>query len=178
MGVDMDGDGAALVCDEAPFQEIRQTLFSLIQFRRIGNTDEFDNESLEDSEEEKHIAVLHNLALGVLANSLDVIEKEESSSSPSPEETGGLRPRLEAFESISEKFLQDARECSENREMMKTLIGELGKAESKPHNARLSAKCIGSLCRAYPRSASVPCAAHPKRRDAGRTSSEPRRRFK
>merc|ERR1712072_772575 len=119
---DMDGDGAALVCDEAPFQEIRQTLFSLIQFRRIGNTDEFDNESLEDSEEEEHIAVLHNLALGVLANSLDVIEKEESSSSPSPEETGGLRPRLEAFESISEKFLRDARECSENREMMKTLI--------------------------------------------------------
>merc|ERR1712146_131503 len=97
---------------------------------------------------------------------LDVIEKEESSSSPSPEETGGLRPRLEAFESISEKFLQDARECSENRGMMKTLIGELGKAGSKPHNAHLSAKC------------SVPCAAHPKRRDAGRTSSEPRRRFK
>merc|ERR1711907_738832 len=129
--VDVDGDGAALLCDEAPFQEIRQTLFSLIQFRRIGNTDEFDNE-----------------ALGVLANSLDVIEKEESSSSPSPEETGGLRPRLEAFESISEKFLQDARECSENREMMKTLIGELGKAGSKPHNAHLSAKCIGSLCRA------------------------------
>jgi len=145
--VDVDGDGAALLCDEAPFQEIRQTLFSLIQFRRIGNTDEFDNESLEDSEEEEHIAVLHNLALGVLANSLDVIEKEESSS-PSPEETGGLRPRLEAFESISEKFLQDARECSENREMMKTLIGELGKAGSKPHNAHLSAKCIGSLCRA------------------------------
>merc|ERR1712227_753973 len=108
--VDVDGDGAALVCDEAPFEEIRQTLFSLIQFRRIGNTDEFDNESLEDSEEEEHITVLHNLALGVLANSLDVIEKEESSSSPSPEE---------AFESISEKFLQDARECSGNREMMK-----------------------------------------------------------
>merc|ERR1712232_1432523 len=132
-------------------QEIRQNLFSLIQFRRIGNADEFDNESLGDSEEEEHITVLHNLALGVLANSLDVIEKEESSSersSPHPEEARGLRPRLEALESISEKFLRDASECSDNREMMKTLIGELGKAGSKPHNACLSAKCIGSLCRA------------------------------
>merc|ERR1712232_1054721 len=87
--VDADGDGAALACDEAPFREIRQTLFSLIQFRRIGDADEFDNESLEGSEEEEHITVLHNLALGVLANSLGVIENEESSSSPSPEETGG-----------------------------------------------------------------------------------------
>jgi hypothetical protein len=28
------------------------------------------------------------------------------------------------------------------------LISELGKASHKPHNAVLSAKCIGSLCRA------------------------------
>merc|ERR1712048_1249968 len=42
----------------------------------------------------------------------------------------------------------ESEECSENREIMKTLISELGKAGSKPHNACLSAKCIGSLCRA------------------------------
>merc|ERR1712025_1470606 len=51
-------------------------------------------------------------------------------------------------ESMSERFLEDSLEVSENREIMKTLISELGKASAKPHNACLSAKCIGSLCRA------------------------------
>merc|ERR1712224_507020 len=136
-----------LMCDEAPFQEIRQTILSLIQFRRIGDAEEFDES--EGLEEEEHITVLHNLALAVLANSLDVIENEESESSSSPpEEVRDLRARLDTSESISEKFLEDAQECSDNREIMKTLISELGKAGSKPHNACLSAKCIGSLCRA------------------------------
>merc|ERR1712157_317864 len=117
--VDNDSDnGAALSCDEAPFREIRQVLFSLIQFRRIADADEFEDVSLEDFEEEDHITVLHNLALGVLANALDVIENEEPSEASSSS----------ALESISEKFLEDARECSDNREMMKTLIGELGEA--------------------------------------------------
>merc|ERR1712194_795424 len=75
----------------------------------------------------------------------------ESSFSSTPEEkpNGGNRRRLDTSESISERFLEDAQECSgENREIVKTLISELGKAGSKPHNACLSAKCIGSLCRA------------------------------
>merc|ERR1712224_595512 len=134
-----------LMCDEAPFQEIRQTILSLIRFRRIGDAEEFDES--EGLQEEEHITVLHNLALAVLANALDVIENEESDSSP-PEEVRGGRARLDTSESISEKFLEDAQECSENREIMKTLISELGKTGSKPHNACLSAKCIGSLCRA------------------------------
>merc|ERR1711881_464412 len=95
-----DDEDGALACDEAPFREIRQVLFSLIQFRRIGDADEFDDESLEGSEEDEHITVLHNLALGVLANALDVIENEESSEpspSSSPEEVRGLPARLEAF---------------------------------------------------------------------------------
>merc|ERR1712134_99467 len=50
-------------------------------------------------------------------------------------------------ESISEQFLEDSLHSCDNREIMKTLISELGKAGSKPHNACLSAKCIGSLCR-------------------------------
>jgi len=149
------GEGT-MIYDEAPFQEIRQTLLSLIQFRGIGNADEFD-ENDDASEEEEHITILHNLALAVLANALDVIENEdllvlgESSFSSTPEEepNGGNRRRLDTSESISERFLEDAQECSgENREIMKTLISELGKAGSKPHNACLSAKCIGSLCRA------------------------------
>jgi len=137
----------ALVCDETPFQEIRQALLSLIQFRRIGDGDDFDKESSEESE---HITVLHNLALAVLANALDVIASEdlESAFSPDPEDVPIGRSRLDTSESISERFLEDSLECSENREIMQTLISELGKASMKPHNACLSAKCIGSLCRA------------------------------
>ena len=157
--IDPSGNGApeeaGMMYDEAPFQEIRQALLSLIQFRRIGDAEEFD-ENEDESEEEEHITVLHNLALAVLANALDVIENEdlliegESSFSDVPEEVpSGNRRRIDTSESISERFLDDAQECSgENREIMKTLISELGKAGSKPHNACLSAKCIGSLCRA------------------------------
>merc|ERR1712087_920201 len=66
----------ALLCDETPFQEIRQALLSLIQFRRIGDADDFEED--EDSEESEHITVLHNLALAVLANALDVIAEEDA----------------------------------------------------------------------------------------------------
>ena len=136
----------ALLCDETPFQEIRQALLSLIQFRRIGDSDDFEDD--EDSEESEHITVLHNLALAVLANALDVMADEDADSIASPEEVPVGRSRLDTSESISERFLEDSLECSDNREIMKTLITELGKASKKPHNACLSAKCIGSLCRA------------------------------
>jgi len=150
--IDSDNASApeeALLCDETPFQEIRQALLSLIQFRRIGDADDFADEE-EASEESEYITVLHNLALAVLANALDVIADEEleSSMSPDPEEVPIGRSRLDTSESISERFLEDSLECSDNREIMKTLISELGKAGMKPHNACLSAKCIGSLCRA------------------------------
>merc|ERR1712125_63096 len=65
-----------------------------------------------------------------------------------PEDVPIGRARLDTSESISERFLEDSLECSDNHEIMKTLISELGKAGMKPHNACLSAKCIGSLCRA------------------------------
>lgn len=139
----------ALLCDETPFQEIRQGLLSLIQFRRIGDTDDFD-EGEGSSEESEHITVLHNLALAVLANALAVIADEDldASFSSAPEEEPIGRARLDTSENISERFLEDSLECSDNLEIMKTLINELGKAGMKPHNACLSAKCIGALCRA------------------------------
>ncbi len=142
---DSSASDEALLCDETPFQEIRQALLSLIQFRRIGDSDDFDE---EDSEESEHITVLHNLALAVLANALAVMTDDDDSVSSSPEEESIRRERLDTSESVSERFLEDSLECSENREIMKTLISELGKANLKPHNACLSAKCIGSLCRA------------------------------
>jgi len=147
---DIDSDASpeeALLCDETPFQEIRQALLSLIQFRRIGDSDDVEED--KDSEESEYITVLHNLALAVLANALDVIGDDDIDSVASnPEEVPSGRARLDTSESISERFLVDSLECSDNREIMKTLISELGKATLKPHNACLSAKCIGSLCRA------------------------------
>merc|ERR1711933_681870 len=121
-------------------------LLSLIQFRRIGDGDDFGKG--DSSEESEHITVLHNLALAVLANALDVNSNEDIDASSSPEDIPAVRDRLDTSESISEQFLDDSLEFSENREIMKTLISELGKAGMKPHNACLSAKCIGSLCRA------------------------------
>jgi hypothetical protein len=135
-----------LMFDEAPFQEIRQTILSLIQLRRIGDIDAFDETEVH-SEEEEHITTLHNLALAVLANALDVIENEERLEEV-PEETRKPRARTTSSAEICDSFLEDAAEVAGNREILKTLITELGKAGVKPHNAHLSAKCVGSLCRA------------------------------
>lgn len=132
-----------LMVDETPFQEIRQTLLSLIQFKRIGDDELFEGD------EPEHITVLHNLALAVLANALNVIADDSiHEQASSPEEGTVGRSRLDTSESISEKFLEDSLECSDNHEIMKTLISELGKASTKPHNACLSAKCLNSVCRA------------------------------
>jgi hypothetical protein len=141
LGFEQEDD---LIFDEAPFQEIRQTILSLIQLRRIGDADEFDAGL---SEEEEHITTLHNLALAVLANALDVIENEEDDDDD--DEDLRSRPRARTCsESVCESFMSDATEVSGDKEIIKTLITELGKAGDKPHNACLSAKCIGSLCRA------------------------------
>jgi len=137
LGLEQDDD---VIFDEGPFQEIRQTILSLIQLRRIGDVDDFDGAL---TEEEENITILHNLALAVLANALDVIEKEEA------DEDLATRPRARTCsETVCENFLNDATEVSGDKEIIKTLIAELGKAGDKPHNACLSAKCIGSLCRA------------------------------
>jgi hypothetical protein len=135
-----------LMFDEAPFQEIRQTILSLIQLRRIGDVDDFDAPA-EHSDEEEHITVIHNLALAVLANALDVIENEERLEDD-PEETQRPRARTASSAEICETFMSDASEVASDSDVIKTLITELGKAGQMPHNACLSAKCIGSLCRA------------------------------
>lgn len=146
LDIDSPTPEEGLMFDETPFQEIRQTILSLVQFRRIGEADEFDDNE-DESEDEEHITILHNLALAVLANALDVIENDDLLSEGAPEEIR-TRSRTETSESISQRFMEDAQEFSDNREILKTLISELGNAGVKPHNACLSAKCIGSLCRA------------------------------
>lgn len=139
-------DGGDMMFDEAPFQEIRQTILSLIQLRRIGDVDDIND---DHTEEEEHITVLHNLALAVLANALDVVENEEQLQDNPEEVVPRDMPRRRTSSSdICESFLADADEVAGDKEIIKTLISELGKAGNKPHNACLSAKCIGSLCRA------------------------------
>ena len=131
-----------IVLDEAPFQGIRETILSLVQFSRIGEDIDFE----EDDEE--LMSALHNLALAVLANALDVVENQDRYDD-NPEETE-KKPsalRTASSSSIAGAFLEESNEISKT-EILSTLISELGKAALKPHNACLSAKCVGSLCRA------------------------------
>lgn len=133
--------------DEGPFQEIRQGILNLIQFKRIGEDEDFTGDDEMDIDKE-HMTLLHNLALAVLANALDCIEHPDRVDDTTPEDTKP-RPRLRTASSseVANEFMQQTEELSK-KEILKTLISELGKAAVTPHNAVLSAKCIGSLCRA------------------------------
>lgn len=150
-GLAMEGED--LMFDEAPFQEIRESILSLVQFSRIGE-DEFGDEGHEDDFEGRpfgegeHMSLLHNLALAVLANALDVIENQDKYDEfPEDTEKKPAAVSTDSASSIAGKFMNKTEEISDV-EILSTLIEELGKAEKKPHNAHLSAKCLGSLCRA------------------------------
>lgn len=140
-------DHAEMMFDETPFREIREIILSLIQLRRIGDADDIFDDGMSHPDDEAHISILHNLALAVLANALDVIENEEKYDEEPEDIVTKPRSRTESSTSICESFLAEASDATD-REILSTLIQELGKAEHKPHNACLSAKCIGSLCRA------------------------------
>lgn len=131
-----------IIFDEAPFQAIREAILSLVQFGRIGEDIEFEDDDAET------MGALHNLALAVLANALDVVENQDRYDE-NPEETVKKASSLRTAPSsdIAGAFMDDSGEISKS-EILSTLISELGKASQKPHNACLSARCIGSLCRA------------------------------
>jgi hypothetical protein len=142
-GVPIHQEGAVL--DESLFQEIRETILGLVQFSRIG-----EDEHSEDmvTPEAEHMTILHNLALAVLANALDVVENPDAFDRHEPEDTKPRsRLRTASSNDVANEFLQQTEGLS-NKEMLSTLIGELGKAPLKPHDATLSAKCLGSLLRA------------------------------
>jgi hypothetical protein len=150
-----------MMFDEAPFQEIRETILSLVQLRRIGDEEEFSDEDeeqllrevmsdeMDGDQEKEHLSLLHNLALAVMANALDVVENFDAYDSD-PEDTEKKMPargRTTSADMVAKSFMDDAKDITK-RELLSTLINELGKAELKPHNARLSAKCLNSLFRA------------------------------
>jgi hypothetical protein len=148
-GVDDEGD-SAIVMDEGPFQEIREAVLSLVQFSRIGDDDETDVDDIVTMPDSDHMMLLHNLALAVLANALEVIENPERFDDE-PEQTHDSKPRARlrtaSSSDVTNEFLQQTEDFSK-KEILSTLIAELGKAHTKPHNAALSAKCLGSMCRA------------------------------
>jgi hypothetical protein len=153
-GVEISGVDAdeGLLLDEGPFQEIREAILGLVQFSRIGE-DEVDESDVIMSPDSEQMTLLHNLALAVLANSLDNIENperfhtdpEDTSKPSSPTSRGRLRTASST--EVANEFLQQTEDAT-SKDVLKTLISELGKAHQKPHNAALSAKCLGSLCRA------------------------------
>jgi len=143
----------SVIFDESPFQEIRETILSLVQLRRIGDETELsegEDERSEDddfegkhSQEREHMSLLHNLALAVIANALEVVENIDSGD-PEPETTGtNPRARVDSSD-ITSAFMNEGKEIT-SKEILSTLISELGKAAKKPHNATLSAKCLSSL---------------------------------
>lgn len=164
-GVEIPGvqpdEGAVL--DESLFQEIRETILGLVQFSRIGDDEHIPDDAANNSNawaaasssssaaapEAEHMTILHNLALAVLANALDVVENPDVIYSDEPPEDTKPRARLRTASSndVTNEFLQQTEGLS-NKEMLSTLISELGRAHVKPHDATLSAKCLGSLLRA------------------------------
>jgi hypothetical protein len=135
----LDDDAAEFIPDELG---IREAILSLVQFGRLGENGDFDSDSEDDvakgSAEDEFNQILHNLALAVLANALDVLETHgkkiaaESSSDAKPSAT---------------TFLEESKEMT-NRELLSSLLSVLGNAESKPHDACLSAQCLRSLFQA------------------------------
>eukprot|EP00525_Craspedostauros_australis_P006264 CAMPEP_0198121222 /NCGR_PEP_ID=MMETSP1442-20131203/31500_1 /TAXON_ID= /ORGANISM="Craspedostauros australis, Strain CCMP3328" /LENGTH=473 /DNA_ID=CAMNT_0043779993 /DNA_START=125 /DNA_END=1546 /DNA_ORIENTATION=+ len=143
--LDEEKEEGALVFNDAPFREIRETILSLIQLRRIGEGDEFVDSA--HSEQQEHITGLHNLALAVLANALNCVEGTEDGEEKEDDLQTKPRARTESTASICDSLLNHANDFTK-KELLSTLIHELAKAENTPHNACLSAKSIGTLCRA------------------------------
>jgi len=121
---------------------IREAVLSLVQFGRLGEGGEFSppNESNdEDNElpdEKSHNDILHNLALAVLSNALEVLENQTAKIDPN-----------KSVASITNTFLDESTDIS-SRDLLRTLLGGLEQAEAKPHDACLSAKCLKFLFQA------------------------------
>lgn len=135
------------IFDESPFQEIRETVLSLIQLNKIGEEElcddveeEFESQQIQERE---HMSILHNLALAVMANALQVVENEELKDTE-PERTETKPKAKLSCKKIANTFMNEGKEITK-KEILSTLISELGKAANSPHNATLSAKCLSSL---------------------------------
>lgn len=176
---DMYGDEEFMPAEELG---IREAILSLVQFGKLGEYIDFDAAEEEENEEdhdaagEEFNALLHNLALAVLANSLEVLEqhgdemarigskktgafagvqvthlndiKIKTSIQPiNPSAVAGGTLSNPEVSTVANTFLEETKEISK-KELLATLLNVLGKAESKPHDACLSAQCLRSLFQA------------------------------
>jgi len=124
---------------------IREAILSLVQFGRLSEDggcmddgmDSDDESAIKHPEEQEHNDLLHNLALAVLSNALEVLENH------------GKRLAAEGknAETVANAFLDETKEIS-SRDLLKTLLNVIGSAGKKPHDACLSAQCLRSLCEA------------------------------
>jgi len=116
---------------------VREAILSLVQFGRLGETPQ-ESDSEDDGnqlQEEKFNNLLHNLALAVLSNALEVLENQVTTSCDSKQAE------------TTNTFLEQTNEIT-SRELIDSLLKVLGQAESKPHDACLSAQCLRSLLQA------------------------------
>jgi len=143
----LTGSAQAESTDEFVSEElgIREAILSLVQFGRLSEDGGLMDEDLDSDdecsnkhpEEQDHNDLLHNLALAVLANALDVLENHGKKLVVSNESPAG----------VADAFLDDTKEKS-SRGLLETLLSVLGSAGKKPHDACLSAQCLSSLCQA------------------------------
>ena len=149
---------------------IREAVLSLIQLCRLSDHGEYKDDCLnpgaisdEESdlalhpEEREHYYLLHNLALNVLSNALDVLQHAEEKESIEYNSSGdGSLSKVPSVQDVfdpasstivTNQFLKDSSEISQ-KELISTLLGVLGQAASKPHNACLSARCLRHLFQA------------------------------
>jgi len=103
------------------FPEVRTTILELVQLHEPESDDS-----------------LHNLALSVLANALDVLEHAEERLN---EQQPVARLRTSSSNDVAHEF------GTTQQDVLKTLMGELAAAKQAPHNACLSARSLASLCR-------------------------------
>ena len=126
---------------------IREAILSLVQFGKIREYCDYDSASSDDEEDHDGDAaleaefndILHNLALLVLANALEVLEVHGHLIA-----TGAAAMPDSNSKPSANKFLEESKEISK-RELLATLLSTLGRAASKPHDACLSAQCLKSL---------------------------------
>jgi len=124
---------------------VREAILSLVQYGRLNESNDMppDSDSDEDTtrihdEEKSFNDILHNLALAVLSNALEVLETHGDDFAPSSESK---------LSQATNDFLKESKEIS-HRELIDSLLNVLGQAEAKPHDACLSAQCLRSLLQA------------------------------
>ena len=140
---------------------IREAILSLIQYGKLSEYIDFEEEDEQHGGggivgEEKEInALLHNLALAVLSNALDVLKqharemaKAGNPSSTAPAAAASANNDHHNIPTANANAFLDETKLISKKELLSTLLNVLSNAQAKPHDACLSAQCLKSLFQA------------------------------